>query len=147
MPDNDKLNEALNSILNNGELMDKIKSVAGDISDNPSNDSESKSALDNTGGNAKPSISPEMMQKLPGIIEALSPILQSGALGGGKGNGNGKEGAKTFKHEQLLKALKPYLNSSRCDSIDKITQITQLTNTLEGALPLIMPKNNDKEQS
>ena len=140
MADNDKLNEALAGILGNSELMEKIKSVAGSVNSEETAHNNAESGEKTSDLSNSSQITPDMLQKLPGIIELLSPMLGSGTAS----SGGASHLMKPFKHEKLLSALKPYLNKTRCDSIDKITQITHLTETLEKAAPLIMPKNNDK---
>lgn len=97
----------------------------------------------------------EMMEKLPGVLETVSPLL------GGKGGsdkaekeadskseradeaGEGEEKSKAAfksvqkydkgKAEKLMCALKPYLNPERCLIIDRCLSVMQLTDVV-GAL-------------
>ena len=40
---------------------------------------------------------------------------------------NAQSDKSTFKHEQLLCAIKPYLSSSRCEAIDQIIRISKMS--------------------
>lgn len=42
-------------------------------------------------------------------------------------SGNGKSGRSAFRHEQLLCALKPYVSPGRCQAIDYILRISQIS--------------------
>ena len=100
----------------------------------------------------------EMMEKLPGVLETVSPFL-SGKNGTDKSekeeksqssqsehseeSGEGDEKAKAAfksvqkydkgKAEKLMCALKPYLNPERCLIIDRCLSVMQLTDVV-GAL-------------
>lgn len=79
-----------------------------------------------------PTITPEMMQKLPQMMSALAPLVggggkESSSGGTGKGLGDGE------KRKRLLAALRPYLSDSRRGAVDQILKVTEMTDLL-GAL-------------
>ena len=79
-----------------------------------------------------PTITPEMMQKLPQMMSALAPLVggggkESSSGSTGKGPGDGE------KRKRLLAALRPYLSDSRRGAVDQILKVTEMTDLL-GAL-------------
>ena len=64
---------------------------------------------------------PELLSKLPELISVMGPLL---------GGGSDKSG-HTDKRLALLCALKPYLSSKRCETIDYITKVSKLGDTLK----------------
>ena len=79
-----------------------------------------------------PTITPEMMQKLPQMMSALAPLVggggkESSSGGTGKGPGDGE------RRKRLLAALRPYLSDSRRGAVDQILKVTEMTDLL-GAL-------------
>ena len=64
---------------------------------------------------------PELLSKLPELISVMGPLL------GGSTNKSGH----TDKRLALLCALKPYLSPKRCETIDYITKVSKLGDTLK----------------
>ena len=84
-------------------------------------------------GGSAPSVPPEIMEKLPGMMAALAPLVrqgESGAKPGGK-----PEASEAEKRKKLLAALRPYLNDSRRGALDSILQMTEMTELLGGLKP------------
>ena len=73
-------------------------------------------ARSDTAETAKLPIDPALLSKLPELLSAISPSQ--------KGGGNDKRLA-------LLCALKPYLSPKRCETIDYITKISRLSDTVK----------------
>ena len=63
---------------------------------------------------------PELMAKLPELLSVMKPLL-----------GGARESGQTDKKLALLCALKPYLSPKRCETIDYITKISKLGDTLK----------------
>lgn len=80
-------------------------------------------------------ISSEMLLKLPEIISAAGPLMQSF----GKLREDGAHGGTAFRRGRvpmekrcaLLAAMKPYLSEHRCNTIDLIINISKLSSVLE----------------
>ena len=62
----------------------------------------------------------ELMAKLPELLSVMKPLL-----GGAENSG------QTDKKLALLCALKPYLSPKRCETIDYITKVSRLGDTLK----------------
>lgn len=88
---------------------------------------------------AVPSITPEMMQKLPQMLSALAPLVGGG---GGTGQSGGPEKSENEgdKRKKLLSALRPYLSDNRRGAVDQILKVTEMTDLL-GTLGDIKPKS------
>ena len=119
---------------------DAISSAIGKIMEHPELISMVASAL---GGNAGKSdaVSAEVTEadsqsevqtappsSLPSTdaVTTLLPLLKGLSLGGGSKD-SGKSG---FRHEPLLRALKPYVSHSRGQAIDYILRISQISGLL-----------------
>lgn len=63
---------------------------------------------------------PELMAKLPELLSVMKPLL-----------GGAKDTGQTDKKLALLCALKPYLSPKRCETIDYITKVSKLGDTLK----------------
>lgn len=87
---------------------------------------------------AVPSITPEIMQKLPQMMSALAPLI-----GGSKGSGTDgkKEQSDNEKRRRLLAALRPYLSDGRRGAVDQILKVTEMTDLL-GSLGDIKGKSD-----
>lgn len=88
---------------------------------------------------AVPSITPEMMQKLPQMMSALAPLVGGGG-GSGQSGGPEKAGNEGDKRKKLLSALRPYLSDNRRGAVDQILKVTEMTDLL-GTLGDIKPKS------
>lgn len=64
---------------------------------------------------------PELMAKLPELISLMGPLLGAPA----------KRSSETDKKLALLCALKPYLSPKRCETVDYITKISKLGDTIK----------------
>lgn len=103
----------------------------------------------------------DLMERLPEVMAALSPILASSGTGkesggtaemngGEAGDGKGDEGPAPVVRggrlnrrnaERLLAALRPYLSAGRCGIIDKCVSVMQITEMIDasGALGSLLP--------
>lgn len=80
-----------------------------------------------------PAVPPEVMEKLPGMMAALAPLVrpaEGGAAAGGK-----PEAGEAEKRKRLLMALRPYLSDHRRGALDSILQMTEMTELLGGMKP------------
>lgn len=112
---NGDLSEMLKKIIENPEFAGMVSELRGD------GDSESASR--------------EMLEKLPGVMEMVKPMLESGAAANHEEK---KESDKQLNQPQVLKkydkaraeklmyALKPYLSTTRCEIIDKCVSVLQI---------------------
>ncbi len=117
------LSSAINKIMEHPELISMVASVLGndsDKADNPRADSSTETPTD-----TEASVSPK---PTPEVISALVPMLSKiTALGNGEAISK-----KSFKHEALLCALKPYLSTSRVEAIDYIIKISKMSSLIQG---------------
>ncbi len=121
---NGDLSEMLKKIIENPEFAGMVGELRGD------GDSESASR--------------EMLEKLPGVMEMVKPMLESGGTGEKSQENEKKENEPhpailkkydKVRAEKLMCALKPYLNPTRCEMIDKcisVMQIGDVMNVLGG---------------
>ena len=76
--------------------------------------------------------SPDFMEKLPGIIETLAPVI-SGLQAPPHAEPPKSVPAPTDRsgcRDQLLLSLKPFLSQKRCDAIDTMLRIAALSQVL-----------------
>ena len=116
----DQLQNAVQSILRDPAFGKLLSEVQGMREDEPP---------------AVPTITPEMMAKLPQMMTALAPLV--GASGGEshakKEGGDAKNTAgEAEKRKKLLMALRPYLSEGRRDALDGILKVTEMTDLLGG---------------
>lgn len=82
---------------------------------------------------AIPTVTPEMMAKLPQMMSALAPLVGSAK----KADSDKKEEGRTNtadseKRKKLLMALRPYLSDNRREAVDGILKMTEMTDLLGG---------------
>lgn len=80
-------------------------------------------------------ISPEMLLKLPEVIAAAGPLMQSfgrlreDSAKGGKAFHRGR--VPTEKRCALLAAMKPYLSEHRCNTVDMVISLSKFSSIFE----------------
>ena len=87
-------------------------------------------------GSGVPSLPPEIMAKLPQMMEALAPLV-----GGGEKTEENRPPEKKDPHgavdagsrKRLLSALRPYLSGRRRDAVENILRVTEMTDLLGGS--------------
>lgn len=80
-------------------------------------------------------ISSEMLLKLPEVIAAAGPLMQSF----GRLREDGAKGGKTFRRGRvpaekrcaLLAAMKPYLSEHRCNTVDMMINLSKFSSIFE----------------
>lgn len=108
---------------------DAIKNVLSALTS-----ANSGNAAQNQGGNILSGLlsNPEMLAKLPAMIEAVKPLL--GNLSAPQeAETKAEQNANKSDHDKrtaLLLALKPYLGKERADAIDYIVKISGITDML-----------------
>ena len=123
--ENEKLSAALGEIFSNPDMLSAISSMAqklknSDKADIPSESNEAKT--EEKAEEKAESKTPTqdglgaMADKLPDIMNMLS----------GKGNDPAQR-----RRSDLLCALKPYLSQSRCDAIDRMIRISELSSVFK----------------
>lgn len=139
------LSAALNTLLSDPELMNKISGIVnGTSAPPPENDTAPSSADDADSvtaaanavpppGNTAPGglggllSNPDVMSKLPQVMATIAPML------GGEGK-SGSNSHSSPRHEDkrtaLLCALKPYLSPRRCQAIDYIIKLEKIGSLL-----------------
>ncbi len=122
MPD---LSSAISKIMEHPELISMVASVLGNDSaaESPSAEENAASTADapSQPTSAPPSPPPEILSTLAPMLSRISAL--------GSGGTSDKNG---FRHEALLCALKPYLNSSRVGAIDYIIKISKMSSLIQG---------------
>lgn len=78
-----------------------------------------------------PPVTPEMMAKLPQMMQTLAPLLGGGSTGKAPPEGK-SSAADADRRKKLLAALKPYLSDHRRDAVDSILRVTEMTELLGG---------------
>jgi hypothetical protein len=117
IPD-DALAGAISKILEHPELISMVAGVLG-----------GGSAADGTQKNESRAVSADTSSTPSDkdASDALAPILPIlGKLSSISGD------STSFKHEPLLKALKPYLSKSRSDTVNYIIRISKLSSVING---------------
>jgi len=112
---NGDLTEMLRKIIENPEFAGMVGELRGD------GDGESAAK--------------EMMEKLPGVLDMVKPMLENADPSddkerrGESTEPKKQDGLKKYdkvRAEKLMCALKPYLNQSRCEMIDKCISVMQI---------------------
>lgn len=82
---------------------------------------------------AIPTVTPEMMAKLPQMMSALAPLVGSAKKADSDKKEEGRtNSADSEKRKKLLMALRPYLSENRRDAVDGILKMTEMTDLLGG---------------
>ncbi len=127
--DHSPLSDALSTLLSDPNTLEKIRSMAGQLSsqataplENPPSLSANPSATD---GLASVLSDPDLMAKLPQMMAMLKPML---SVNGGLDKPappNRPKSAEDCRND-LLMALKPFLSPERCNAIDTMLKISKL---------------------
>ena len=130
MTDNDTpltsggLADIIAAIAGNKEIMEKVSQLT------KSPTSESNGDAGSTHGSIEAALSdPELMSKLPAVIETLRPMLAAPhPTDGEHKNAEGKPSGHgaAAKRTALLCALKPYLSPRRREAIDYIDRMSKM---------------------
>ena len=100
---------------------DEVNSLLDELLASPPPTEEAR----NTSTEASPlgsiAANPELLSKLPELISLIGPLLGAPA----------KRSSETDKKLALLCALKPYLSPKRCETVDYITKISKLGDTIK----------------
>ena len=150
MPDsafNGDLSQILQQLLENPEISNLLSTLKSDtqksISDTDTDASQSPESETHTetenaeseeaAQQAAPSLSPEMLAKLPAVLSVLSGI-GAGTSAADSGQQNEDDTAKPLPdtaddahRKALLRALRPYLNPKRRSVVDSMLQLGDLT--------------------
>ena len=117
----DSISSAINRLMEHPEIIGAVASALSGVSANEAKDeNESKSEQTTT---PEPASDGDLAASLMPIISRLGTL----GLGGGKDGGVGIKGGK---HAALLCALKPYLSKNRCDAIDYMLKISQMSDII-----------------
>jgi len=139
------LSAALNTLLSDPQLMNKISGIVNGTSAPPPENGTAPPSADDADtvtvaanavpppGNTAPGglggllSNPDVMAKLPQVMATIAPLL------GGEGKGELKTHSSP-RHEDkrtaLLCALKPYLSPRRCQAIDYIIKLEKIGSLL-----------------
>lgn len=136
------LSGAIDKLLSNpaalSSILGMLKSPDKKLPDAPATESKSGEAISallsgDAGGSDVLSgllSNPEILSKLPAMIETLKPILSNASENKSSAVPNSSErktASDSKKRIALLSALKPYMSKERCEAIDYIIKISQLT--------------------
>ncbi len=124
MPD---LSAAISKIMEHPELISMAAAVLGNTSAEAESSEDSSEGHDS--GSTSVSSEPAASASPPSeLISTLAPMLSKlSALGS-----NGATDKKSFRHEALLCALRPYLSQSRVEAIDYIIKISKMSALIQG---------------
>ena len=117
---NDELPEgisaAIDKLMANPQLISMVASALGGASPPKAQEETAPvSAETDTSSEAQVNVLPPSMPSLDKIIPLIGKLS------------NTSSGASSFRHEQLLCAIKPYLSPSRCQAIDQIIRISKMS--------------------
>lgn len=105
----------LSSLLQNPELLEKVKSALGDAAlSSETLDAGLSSALQN----------PELLSKLPAVMSLLKPMLGTSAAE------PDKPARPESERDRLLIALRPFLSKERQEMVESILRLSQLGDVL-----------------
>ncbi len=116
-----ELSEVIGQLMNSSEareLIDKLKA---------SSEADSKPAADAAQVDTAPSdavTDSRLAEQLPAVLSALSPIIKSGKHDAAPRGG-------TAARNALLAALRPYLSDSRRALVERIMQLSRITDLAE----------------
>jgi len=124
--ENDNFSAALNGILSNPEMMSMISSMAqklkSDGANAQKNEFEDVKVEEQTISEPPAEQTVSAQPKLPDALGALAPLLNADI-------------SKRSKSENdracLLRALKPYMSSGRCEAIEYIIKFSMLSDVLK----------------
>ncbi len=117
----------LSALLSNPEVMAALSGIASSLKTQiaePPEDAKTQ-AVPTAAPKSDPTadlLGPEIMQKLPEVMAALSPML---------GGNSGTEKKSHDKKTALLNALRPYLSAGRCEAIDYIARLEKLSDVVK----------------
>ena len=112
--ENDAFSSALNNILSNPQMLSMVSSMSEQLKNNASKpEAASPQPTDAAPASASPS------KDMASALGALAPLLSSNSS---KADNN---------RACLLRALKPYLSSGRCEAIEYIIKFSKLTDVIK----------------
>ncbi len=133
----------LESLLANPELLRNIGGMLGANAEpqkttpsapNMQEDDNREKALFDSDAISKVLASPELMAKLPAMMEMLKPMLSASSNSETKSSQTPPPPSpkgKELCRDELLLALKPFLSPERCEAVDSIIRISKLGNVLK----------------
>ena len=119
----DAISSAIGKIMEHPEL---ISMVAYALGGNAGKSVAVSAEVTETDSQSEVQTAPPSSLPSTDAVTTLLPLLKGLSLGGG-GKDSGKSG---FRHEPLLRALKPYVSHSRGQAIDYILRISQISGLL-----------------
>lgn len=118
----DSISSAINRLMEHPEIIGAVASALSGVSANEAKDENE--VKDEQATTPEPAADGDLAASLMPIISRLGSLkLGGGKDGAGLGGGGGK-------HAALLCALKPYLSKNRCDAIDYILKISQMSDII-----------------
>ena len=120
----DSISDSVGKLLEHPELLSMVASVLGKPS--PVSASQAQAGTADISDDAEAVVasnteSTPSVGDVPDVMASVMPLLSR--VMSGKGN---------CRHEQLLCALKPYLSPSRCQAIDYVIKISQMSSLVKG---------------
>ena len=118
----DSISSAISRLMEHPEIIGAVASALSGTSQTAAKD-DSETASEQA--------TPPENSREPDLAASLMPIISRlGTLGLGSGKDGGGLGGKGGKHAALLCALKPYLSKNRCDAIDYMLKISQMSDII-----------------
>ena len=116
------LSSIMGELLANQELMSKISCIT---TPNSTAEKETHETPQSTPTIDSLLSDPNILSKLPDVISVIKPII-------GNSSSSNDHKNTTDKRLGLLIAMKPYLNSRRCEAIDYIAKMSKISDTIKG---------------
>ena len=120
----DSISSAISRLMEHPEIIGAVASALSGTADATGAAKDGSEAVTEQSPPPENSKEPDLAASLMPIISRLGNL----GLGGGKSGGMlGGASGVGGKHAALLCALKPYLSKNRCDAIDYILKISQMS--------------------
>lgn len=113
----DNISAAISKLLEHPELLSMAASALG-VDNTSKTSTEASETVQSTSTDSKSDTSKDASSD---IMASIMPLLSGLSANGG-----------SFKHEPLLRALKPYLSESRREAIEYIIKISRMSSLVKG---------------
>jgi len=119
------LSAIIEKLMNDSSTADMIAKIKSSVENDPSVQSEKLNTSDDNKETSLSTDSGDLADKLPLVMGALGPLLESGALSKAQNDGTAE------KRNRLLFALRPFLNEGRQGMLDKIMTVSKITRLID----------------
>lgn len=118
----------IGKLMENGDAAEMIEKLKASVENN---DVKQADRVENTAKSEESSAvssiidSEQLAEKLPQVISAIAPLMEQGTFA------QAKRSESSGHRNDLLRALRPYLNDGRRGMIDKIMTLSRFTGVID----------------